>query len=98
MPRAPGDLSLIFLVVELAHPSMNTVDELIAMLNSDSKLPEKWKERDRVGNVYNRAVFYHSGMLHSATRHFGSNLRYGRIYQAFRFGVQLSHPKTSPRL
>ena len=64
-----------------------TVDELIDAIEADSKNPRKWTEIDRVGNVYNRAIFYRAGMLHSATRHFGSNLRNGRIYQSFSFGV-----------
>lgn len=64
-----------------------TLEELEELLLRDGQQPRKWLEIDRVGNVYNRAVFYYSGMLHSATRHFGSNLRNGRIYQTFRFGV-----------
>jgi hypothetical protein len=35
-------------------------------------------------------VAYPSGMLHSASRHYGSNLRDGRIYQTFRIGVDWS--------
>ena len=64
-----------------------TVDELVGAIEADSKNPRKWTEIDRVGNVYNRAVFYRAGMLHSATRHFGSNIRNGRVYQSFSFGV-----------
>jgi hypothetical protein len=65
-----------------------TVDELVNTLEEDSTRPRKWVEVDRVGNVYNRAVFYRSALLHSATRHFGSSLRNGRLYQTFRFGVR----------
>ena len=64
-----------------------TVGELVEAIQADSLKPRKWTEIDRVGNVYNRAFFYRAGMLHSATRHFGSNLRNGRIYQSFSFGV-----------
>lgn len=64
-----------------------TPEALDKLITRDSRNPKKWREIDRVGNVYNRAVFYHSGMLHSATRHFGGNLESGRIYQTFRFGV-----------
>src|SRR5436309_6114543 len=42
-----------------------TVDELVGAIEADSKNPRKWTEIDRVGNVYNRAVFYRAGMLHS---------------------------------
>ncbi|HEX9945538.1 MAG TPA: DUF6445 family protein [Thermoanaerobaculia bacterium] len=64
-----------------------TVEELEDRIDRDSRNPRRWREIDRVGNVYNRATFYRSGMLHSATRHFGSNVQNGRIYQTFRFGV-----------
>lgn len=70
-----------------AHRLGESIDQLIATLKRDSWHPERWIETDRVGNVYNRALFYRSGMTHSATRHFGSNLEDGRIYQTFRFGV-----------
>ena len=46
-------------------------------------------EIDRVGNVFNRAVMFPGGFYHSATRHFGSGLRDGRIYQSFHFPVEL---------
>jgi hypothetical protein len=64
-----------------------TLERLEAQLLRDSTNLRRWREIDRVGNLYNRAVFYHSGLLHSATRHFGSNLHNGRVYQTFRFGV-----------
>lgn len=64
-----------------------SVAELNRVLERDGQRPHRWRELDRVGNVYNRAVFYLSGMLHSATRHFGGGLRDGRVYQTFRFGV-----------
>lgn len=64
-----------------------SVAELVATLVGDSTDRRKWIEIDRIGNIYNRAVFYRSGLLHSATRHFGSNVRNGRLYQTFRFGI-----------
>ena len=64
-----------------------SVAELNDALDGDSRRRSRWEEIDRVGNVYNRAVFYHSGMLHSATRHFGRSVRDGRVYQTFRFAV-----------
>ncbi len=63
------------------------VGELNAMLLRDGHDKSKWNELDRLGNVYNRAVFYRSGILHSATRHFGSSPATGRLYQTFRFAV-----------
>ena len=64
-----------------------SVAELNEILEGDSRRRVRWEEIDRVGNIYNRAVFYQSGMLHSATRHFGSSVRDGRVYQTFRFAV-----------
>jgi hypothetical protein len=64
-----------------------TTEELSALLNGDGLRPRKWIEIERAGNRYNRAVFFRSGMLHSATRHFGSTLANGRIYQTFRFDL-----------
>lgn len=65
----------------------SSVEELEEVLEQDGLRPARWRELDRIGNIYNRAVFYRSGLLHSATRHFGSNLRNGRLYQTFRFAV-----------
>ncbi len=56
-------------------------------LETDSKDRSKWIEIDRVGNIFNRMVAYPSGALHSATNHFGGDLKNGRIYQTFRIGV-----------
>lgn len=64
-----------------------SVDELNELLLRDGHNKSKWRELDRIGNVYNRAVFYRSGILHSATRHFGSSPATGRLYQTFRFAV-----------
>src|SRR5438046_6271298 len=66
-----------------------TVDELARILERDSRTKSRWIEIDRVGNVFNRAVMFPGGFYHSATRHFGSSLRDGRIYQSFHFPVEL---------
>jgi hypothetical protein len=66
-----------------------TVDDLLAVLERDSRTPRRWIEIDRVGNVFNRAVMFPGGFYHSATRHFGSGFRDGRIYQSFHFPVEL---------
>jgi Family of unknown function (DUF6445) len=47
----------------------------------------KWIEIDRAGYRFNRMVAYPSGAFHSATNHYGGNLKNGRIYQTFRIGV-----------
>ncbi|HEX8887967.1 MAG TPA: DUF6445 family protein [Pyrinomonadaceae bacterium] len=61
------------------------VSALNEMLEKDNKSRRYWKEIDRVGNVYNRAVIFPSRLLHSATKHFGSNRFNGRLYQSFHF-------------
>lgn len=63
------------------------LDDLRNQFESDSKHREKWEETDRVGYRFNRMVAYPSGVLHSASNHYGDHLTNGRIYQTFRIGV-----------
>ena len=56
-------------------------------LLEDSHKPKSWIEIDRIGNVFNRAVMFPSGLLHSATKHFGDSCLSGRLYQAFHFPI-----------
>ena len=63
--------------------------ELLELLERDGWKRKSWIEVDRIGNVFNRAVMFPAGLFHSATRHFGNNLRDGRLYQSFHFLVQL---------
>ena len=62
-----------------------TLTELTDLLERDGWHPNRWTEIDRVGNVFNRALVFRAGSFHSATRHFGSNLKNGRLYQSFHF-------------
>jgi hypothetical protein len=61
--------------------------KLIDQFEDESKDRKKWVEIDRIGYRFNRMVAYPSGVLHSASSHFGSSLQDGRIYQTFRLGV-----------
>lgn len=61
------------------------IHELRAILHRDGIIRSRWREVDRIGNVYNRAVLFPSSVLHSATRHFGKDKRRGRVFQLFRF-------------
>lgn len=61
--------------------------DLREMLEDESKDRSKWIEIDRAGNKFNRMVAYPSGVFHSASKHFGSTMHNGRIYQTFRIGV-----------
>ncbi len=71
------------------------VKELEALLDDDGWKRKCWTEIDRIGNVYNRAVMFPGGFLHSATRHFGNNRSNGRLYQSFHFPIQ-SNSKNRP--
>ena len=64
-----------------------TREAVDARLERDSHSLVRWREVDRVGNRYNRAVAYPAGLLHSATRHFGAGAAGGRLYQSFHFGI-----------
>lgn len=62
-------------------------EKLEALLIRDSQRPRRWLEVDRIGNKFNRAIMFPGGLLHSATRHFGSNVANGRLYQSFHFPI-----------
>ena len=64
-----------------------SIRELREIFARDADNPKRWRELDRVGNVYNRAVVFTSNVLHSASKHFGSDQFNGRIFQGFRFSV-----------
>jgi len=59
-------------------------------LERDSKNRSRWIETDRLGYRFNRMVAYPSGLLHSATNHYGSSMADGRLFQTFRIGVDWS--------
>jgi hypothetical protein len=71
------------------------LEELAEALEEDSKKPRCWREIDRIGNIYNRAIAFPAGLLHSATRHFGSSEPNGRIYHSFHFKADRSVGKTT---
>jgi hypothetical protein len=56
-------------------------------LERDARKRSAWEETDRIGNQFNRAVFFKPNLLHSATKHFGGNVQSGRLYQSFHFDV-----------
>ena len=57
------------------------------LLETDSTNRAKWVETDRIGYRFNRMVAYSSGMLHSASKHYGATLKDGRLYQTYRIAV-----------
>jgi hypothetical protein len=68
----------------------STLTELRHRLEGDAEKRTRWLETDRISYRYNRMVAFTSGMLHSATRHHGSDTQNGRLFQAFRIGVDWS--------
>jgi hypothetical protein len=64
-----------------------TVKDLEAWIERDSTKRLAFEEIDRIGNQFNRAVFFMPNLLHSATRHFGGGVHKGRLYQLFHFDV-----------
>lgn len=61
--------------------------DLQNQLEWETRDRSKWIEIDRAGYRCNRMVAYPSGVFHSASNHYGGNLKNGRIYQTFRIGV-----------
>ena len=72
---------------EVARKHHLKIAELQKQFEIESKIKSKWIETDRIGYRYNRMVAYPSGVLHSATNHYGKSLKDGRLYQTFRIGV-----------
>lgn len=66
------------------HKSSNLVDfNKIDSHNGD------WVEVDRIGNVYNRAIFYDANLYHCSTAGgFGKTLDNGRLTQTFFFDAE----------
>lgn len=71
------------------------MSELHEELEDDFRDRSKWIEVHRAGHQFNRMVAYPSGVFHSATKHFGGNLKDGRIYQTYRIGVDWSTHRMS---
>jgi hypothetical protein len=66
------------------------VNDIRNCFEKDTKQRSKWIEIDRAGYRFNRLVAYPSGALHSATKHYGSEINDVRLYQTFRIGVDWS--------
>ena len=66
------------------------LSDLRQLFEDDAKKRSKWQEIDRVGYRFNRMVAYPSGVMHSATNHFGGSISDVRLYQTFRIGVDWS--------
>jgi hypothetical protein len=70
---------------------LNTkVSELRERFEEETTQRNKWVEIDRVGYRFNRMLAFPSGVLHSATKHYGASIKDVRLYQTFRIGVDWS--------
>ena len=75
---------------ESARRHQMKLSQMKDLFEKESRIRCKWEEIDRFGYRFNRMVAYPSGVLHSATNHYGSELKNGRLYQTFRVGVNWS--------
>lgn len=48
----------------------------------------KWKEVDRVGNVFNRLILFDSNRFHMSMDYFGDSKENGRLFQLFFFSTE----------
>jgi hypothetical protein len=48
----------------------------------------KWKEVDRVGNVFNRLILFNSNRFHMSMDYFGDSKENGRFFQVFFFSTE----------
>ena len=98
-PNAPRDCGTSFWMHRktglVCRPTIKDVKrlglsftQLETMFEEDSQVRSRWKELDRVANIFNRGVMFPSGLFHSATRHFGNNHANGRLYQTFHFPIR----------
>jgi len=49
----------------------------------------KWREVDRVGNVFNRLILFNSKNYHMSMDYFGDNKYNGRLFQVFFFSTEI---------
>lgn len=48
----------------------------------------KWKEVDRVGNIFNRLILFNSNRFHMSMDYFGDTKENGRLFQVFFFSTE----------
>lgn len=54
-------------------------------LNNDTYNYNNWGVIDKIGNIYNRALFFKGLKTHKSDQYFGSTLQDGRLFQTFFF-------------
>ena len=63
--------------------------DLEKIIQRDRRYANRFIETDRIGYKFNRAIIFPSKKLHAATKHFGSSIHDGRIFQVFSFKVKI---------
>jgi tetratricopeptide (TPR) repeat protein len=57
------------------------------LLSADSRNEDQWEVIDRIGNKYNRAVFFDGFLSHRSDEYFGEDRTTGRLFQTFFFNL-----------
>jgi hypothetical protein len=57
------------------------------LLSADSRNDDAWEVIDRVGNKYNRIVFFDGFLTHKSDEYFGEDRNSGRLFQTFFFNL-----------
>lgn len=88
-PEAPVDGgTVLYRHLETGLSSVGNNPELEARLLLDKAKPEAWEATTRVGNLFNRAVFFRGRESHMSDKYFGSGLLDGRLFQTFFFDAR----------
>ena len=87
-PNPPPDAGTKLMIHKETNASFTDGDKTLEdKLNADSLNESAWINIDRVGNLYNRAVFFKGLQSHISDRYFGDCLENGRLFQTFFFSV-----------
>lgn len=85
-PNAPPDGGTkIYLHKETGLTRTYGNKDLEDLLNKDSGNESAWHILDRIGNLFNRAVFFRGKMSHMSDRYFGTTPEDGRLFLTFFF-------------
>lgn len=62
--------------------------EKLDIIYEDGQDYTKWELIDRIGNKYNRAIFYKGDLFHASLDYFGKNIQDSRLFQTFFFNTK----------
>jgi len=66
----------------------STKEQLASIIYRDQKFKNRFIETDRIAYRFNRAIIFPCRRLHAASKHFGHNIRSGRLFQVFSFKIK----------